>query len=126
MTDATVSGTSATPTCTLGVWGVGCVRTYSQYWCKLPPNRASNCARMACTSSTMVSSHMVCFLSVTMNTQQLQGRADARRLAVDGSTYDVQFDDWMFLMDRQVMLNRAAMSKFGFHLGDVTLSFHKP
>jgi Protein of unknown function (DUF3833) len=48
------------------------------------------------------------------------------RLKVDDSTYDVQFDDWMFLMDRQVMLNRAAMSKFGFHLGDVTLSFHKP
>ncbi len=48
------------------------------------------------------------------------------RLKVDGSTWDVQFDDWMFLMDRQVMLNRAAMSKFGIHLGDVTLSFYKP
>ena len=31
--------------------------------------------------------------------------------------------DWMFLMDGGVMLNRAAMSKFGVHLGDVTLSF---
>jgi Protein of unknown function (DUF3833) len=48
------------------------------------------------------------------------------RLQVDGSSYDVQFDDWMFLMDRHVMLNRAAMSKFGVHLGDVTLSFYKP
>lgn len=48
------------------------------------------------------------------------------RLKVDGRTWDVQFDDWMFLMDRQVMLNRAAMSKFGIHLGDVTLSFYKP
>ena len=48
------------------------------------------------------------------------------RLKVDGSTWDVQFDDWMYLMDRQVMLNRAAMSKFGIHLGDVTLSFYKP
>jgi hypothetical protein len=47
------------------------------------------------------------------------------RLKVDGSTWDVQFDDWMFQMDRQVMLNRAAMSKFGIHLGDVTLSFQK-
>lgn len=47
------------------------------------------------------------------------------RLPVDGTTYDVQFDDWMFLMDSRVMLNRASMSKFGIHLGDVTLSFTK-
>ncbi len=47
------------------------------------------------------------------------------RLPVDGTTYDVQFDDWMYLMDERVMLNRAAMSKFGIHLGDVTLSFYK-
>jgi hypothetical protein len=38
----------------------------------------------------------------------------------------VQFDDWMYLMDGRVMLNRAAMSKFGFRLGEVTLAFSKP
>ena len=48
------------------------------------------------------------------------------RLPVDGTTYDVQLDDWMYLMDDKVMLNKARMSKFGLHLGDVTLSFHKP
>lgn len=47
------------------------------------------------------------------------------RLAVDGRTWDVQFDDWMFLMDERVMLNRAVMSKFGIRLGEVTLSFYK-
>ena len=46
-------------------------------------------------------------------------------LPVDGKTYEVQFDDWMYLMDDRVMLNKAAMSKFGFHLGEVTLSFTK-
>ncbi len=46
-------------------------------------------------------------------------------LPVDGKTYHVNFDDWMFLMDDRVMLNRAAMSKFGFALGEVTLSFSK-
>jgi hypothetical protein len=46
-------------------------------------------------------------------------------LPVDGKVYEVQFDDWMYLMDERVMLNKAAMSKFGFHLGDVTLSFTK-
>jgi hypothetical protein len=46
-------------------------------------------------------------------------------LPVDGKVYEVQFDDWMYLMDERVMLNKAAMSKFGIHLGDVTLSFTK-
>lgn len=46
-------------------------------------------------------------------------------LPVDGKTYHVNFEDWMFLMDDGVMLNRAAMSKFGFGLGEVTLSFNK-
>ena len=48
------------------------------------------------------------------------------KLPVDGSVYEVQFDDWMYLIDERVMLNRAVMSKFGFRLGEVTLSFHKP
>ena len=38
-------------------------------------------------------------------------------LPVDGKVYEVQFDDWM--------LNKAVMSKFGFRLGEVTLSFYK-
>ena len=47
-------------------------------------------------------------------------------LPVDGTVYEVQFDDWMYLMDEKVMLNKAVMSKFGFRLGEVTLSFSKP
>lgn len=46
-------------------------------------------------------------------------------LPVDGKVYNVQLDDWMYLMSDQVMLNRAAMSKFGFSLGEITLSFNK-
>ena len=46
-------------------------------------------------------------------------------LPVDGQTYHVAFDDWMFLMDDKVMLNRSYMSKWGFNLGEVTLSFVK-
>ena len=38
---------------------------------------------------------------------------------------DVDFDDWMFLMGDGVMLNRSVMSKWGFRLGEVTLSFYK-
>jgi len=46
-------------------------------------------------------------------------------LPVDGRVFDVQFDDWMYLMTDQVMLNKATMSKFGVRLGEVTLSFTK-
>lgn len=46
-------------------------------------------------------------------------------LPVDGKVYNVDFDDWMYQMDSKVMLNRAVMSKFGFKLGEVTLSFTK-
>jgi hypothetical protein len=44
-------------------------------------------------------------------------------LPVDGKVYEVQFDDWMYLMTPTVMLNKASMSKFGVFLGEVTLSF---
>jgi hypothetical protein len=47
------------------------------------------------------------------------------RLPVDDKVYEVQFDDWMYLMNDRVMLNKAAMSKFGWRLGEVTLSFYK-
>ena len=46
-------------------------------------------------------------------------------LPVDGTIYHVQFDDWMYLMNSKVMLNKAKMSKFGIELGEVTLSFYK-
>lgn len=44
---------------------------------------------------------------------------------VGNTVYEVQMDDWMFLVDGQVMLNRAEMSKFGITVGTVTLSFVK-
>jgi len=46
-------------------------------------------------------------------------------LPVDGRVIEVQFDDWMYLMNDKVMLNKAAMRKWGFGLGEVTLSFVK-
>ena len=46
-------------------------------------------------------------------------------LPVDGKVYEVQFDDWMYLVDERVMLNKAVMTKFGFKLGEVTLTFVK-
>jgi len=46
-------------------------------------------------------------------------------LPVDGKVWEVQFDDWMYLMNDRVMLNKAVMSKLGVTLGEVTLSFSR-
>jgi hypothetical protein len=47
------------------------------------------------------------------------------RLPVGDKVYDVQFEDWMYLIDEKVMLNKATMTKFGVRLGEVTLAFTK-
>ena len=47
-------------------------------------------------------------------------------LPYQDSTIHVQFDDWMFLQDNNVMLNRAEVTKWGFRVGEVTLFFKKP
>jgi hypothetical protein len=47
------------------------------------------------------------------------------KLPVDGTSYEVNFDDWMYLVDERVMLNRATLSKLGIPLGEVSLSFEK-
>jgi hypothetical protein len=44
---------------------------------------------------------------------------------VDGKTYNVRFDDWMYLIDDDIMLNKSEMSKYGFGLGEVIVSFRK-
>lgn len=48
------------------------------------------------------------------------------KLPVRGSVYEVQFDDWMYLIDERTVINKAVMSKFGVRIGDVTLSFTRP
>jgi len=43
----------------------------------------------------------------------------------EGGRYRIAFDDWMFLIDERVLLNRAEMSYFGFKVGEVLISFQK-
>ena len=47
------------------------------------------------------------------------------RVPVDGRSWEINFDDWMFLVDEHVMINRAVMRKFGIRLGEVLLSFQR-
>jgi hypothetical protein len=43
----------------------------------------------------------------------------------EGKRYDIDFDDWMFLIDDKVMLNRAVMTFWGFKVGEVLISFSR-
>ena len=47
------------------------------------------------------------------------------RVPVDGRSWEIEFDDWMFLVDPQLMINRAVMRKFGIRVGEVLLSFQR-
>jgi len=44
---------------------------------------------------------------------------------VDGSIYNFAFDDWMYLMNDRILINRAKMSKFGFKVGEINIVFIK-
>lgn len=46
-------------------------------------------------------------------------------LPVDGRVWEVDMDDWMYLVDEGTLLNRTTMSKFGIRLGEVTLAFRR-
>jgi hypothetical protein len=47
-------------------------------------------------------------------------------LKVGDGYWQVKFDDWMFLQPDGVLLNKATVTRWGFKLGTVYLSFRKP
>jgi len=46
-------------------------------------------------------------------------------LEVDGRTWHLDVDDWMYLHDDGVMLNKSVMRKFGVRVGEVILAFRR-
>lgn len=46
-------------------------------------------------------------------------------LPVDDSEYQVRFDDWMFLVDDNTIINRSDIIKFGVTMAEVTLVITK-
>ena len=42
-----------------------------------------------------------------------------------GSTIALNIDDWLYLNEDNVLINRAAMYKFGFKVGEIVISFNK-
>ncbi|RYV02345.1 DUF3833 domain-containing protein [Shewanella sp. OPT22] len=47
------------------------------------------------------------------------------KVPVDGSEYNIAMDDWMYRMDKNRVMNKTTMKKFGVRVGEVTLFFEK-
>lgn len=47
-------------------------------------------------------------------------------LKVGDSTWNVGFDDWMYLVEDDVLINRAYVTRWGIRIGEVTITFVKP
>jgi Protein of unknown function (DUF3833) len=46
-------------------------------------------------------------------------------LEVKGTTYRVTFDDWMFMMNDGILINRSYIKKFGITMAELTLFMQK-
>ena len=46
-------------------------------------------------------------------------------IEVEGETYTVTLDDWMFLMDQNRLFNKTEMTKFGFKVGEILIYIEK-
>lgn len=46
-------------------------------------------------------------------------------LKVDGSTYNITFDDWMFRMNNEVLINRSYLKKFGIRVAELSIFMQK-
>lgn len=46
-------------------------------------------------------------------------------LPVDDTTYRIRFDDWMWVMNDGVLINRSYLKKFGFTVAELTIFMQK-
>lgn len=47
------------------------------------------------------------------------------QVAINGKDWALDFDDWMFRQDENVVINRAEVSKWGLKIGTATIFFHR-
>jgi hypothetical protein len=47
------------------------------------------------------------------------------KIPVDGTVYNIPFDDSMFLVDEKSVINKATMRKFGFKVGEIIIFIQK-
>ena len=46
-------------------------------------------------------------------------------LPVDGATYNMDMDDWMWMIDEKTVANRTTMSKLGVRVAEISIFFRK-
>lgn len=47
------------------------------------------------------------------------------QVPVGGRTFNLAFDDWMFMMNDGIVINRSVMKKFGIRVADLTIVMRK-
>jgi hypothetical protein len=47
------------------------------------------------------------------------------KLPADQGGWEVDVDDWMFLVDERTLLNRSTIQKFGIRFAEITIAFRK-
>lgn len=47
------------------------------------------------------------------------------KVDVDGTDYDIRLIDWIYLVDEKTAINVSQMTKFGFRVGTLSISFKK-
>lgn len=47
------------------------------------------------------------------------------KIDVEGKKYDIKIVDWIYLVDEKNAINVSKMTKFGFNVGTLTISFKK-
>jgi len=47
------------------------------------------------------------------------------QIPVGKKTYNIHMNDWLYAVDKKVVLNRTNMTKFGFTVGSITATFLK-
>ncbi len=48
------------------------------------------------------------------------------RLPEDQGGWEVDVDDWMWLIDERTLLNRSTITKFGIRFAEITIAFRRP
>ncbi len=47
------------------------------------------------------------------------------QVPVDGKTYNMDMDDWMYMLNDEIVVNRTSMKKLGVKVGELSLFFKK-
>jgi hypothetical protein len=47
------------------------------------------------------------------------------KLPADQGGWEVDIDDWMYLVDEKTMLNRSTINKFGIRFAEITIAFRR-